>query len=87
MSNKLRRVLKSITWRITASFTTVSIVYFLTGEMEIAGSVASLEIIAKILIYYLHETAWDRVKDSEESISDKNISKKSMSDKNIGERA
>ncbi|KXS44469.1 MULTISPECIES: DUF2061 domain-containing protein [unclassified Candidatus Frackibacter] len=60
MSDKLRRILKSITWRITATSTTMAIVYFLTGELEIAGSVALIEVVLKILIYYLHETIWDK---------------------------
>jgi len=60
VSDKLRRILKSITWRITATSTTMAIVYFLTGELEIAGSVALIEVVLKILIYYLHETIWDK---------------------------
>jgi len=38
----------------------MAIVYFLTGELEIAGSVALIEVVLKILIYYLHETIWDK---------------------------
>jgi uncharacterized membrane protein len=31
---------------------------FLTGRVEIAGSIAALEIATKIVWYYLHERVW-----------------------------
>ncbi|SKA11375.1 DUF2061 domain-containing protein [Selenihalanaerobacter shriftii] len=62
MSNKLRRIFKSITWRMTATTTTILIVYFLSGELKVAGGVALLEVIFKTIIYYLHETIWDKFK-------------------------
>ncbi len=63
-----KNILKTITWRITASTTTLLLVYILTGEIKIAGSVTLLEIIVKSIIYYLHETIWDEatVKKKEE---------------------
>ena len=64
MSNKLRRIFKSITWRITATTTTILIVYFLTGELKLAGSAALMEVLLKTIIYYLHETVWDKVEDN-----------------------
>ncbi|KXS43211.1 MAG: hypothetical protein AWU54_1092 [Candidatus Frackibacter sp. T328-2] len=61
MSNKLRRIFKSITWRIVATTTTILIVYSLTGEFKLAGSAALMEVLLKTAIYYLHETVWDKV--------------------------
>ncbi|SDC07904.1 MULTISPECIES: DUF2061 domain-containing protein [unclassified Candidatus Frackibacter] len=67
MSNKLRRILKSVTWRITATTTTILIVYFLTGEFKLAGSAALMEVLLKTTIYYLHETVWDKVEVAEKN--------------------
>lgn len=61
MSSRKRSVLKSITWRITASLTTILIVWAVSGELIIAGEVALLEVFIKMLVYYFHERAWDRV--------------------------
>ena len=33
-----------------------------TGRIEIAGSIAGLEIVTKILWYYLHERVWAAIK-------------------------
>ena len=59
MNNKLKRILKTISWRVTATSTTMGIVYFLTGELKTAGSIAFLEVILKSIIYYLHELIWE----------------------------
>jgi uncharacterized membrane protein len=37
---------------------TFAIGWFMTGRVEIAGSIAGLEIITKIAWYYLHERIW-----------------------------
>ena len=58
---KKKSVLKTITWRIAASVTTILIVWGVSGEWIIAGEVALLEILIKMLVYYVHERAWSRV--------------------------
>jgi len=57
----LRSLLKAITYRITGTTTTAAITYIVTGEIATAVAVGGLEPIAKIVIYYLHERAWQRV--------------------------
>jgi predicted membrane protein DUF2061 len=37
---------------------TFAISWLLTGRVEIAGSIAGLEIVTKIAWYYLHERIW-----------------------------
>ncbi len=59
---KLRTVLKTISWRITATTTTVVIVYIFTGQIDTAIEVGLLEMVAKMLIYYFHERGWDTLK-------------------------
>ena len=60
MSRK-RSVLKTVTWRITASLTTLLIVRWVSGRWIIAGEVALLEVLIKMLVYYFHERVWERV--------------------------
>jgi uncharacterized membrane protein len=37
---------------------TFAISWFMTGRVEIAGSIAGMEIVTKIAWYYLHERIW-----------------------------
>jgi uncharacterized membrane protein len=53
-----RSVVKAISWRTLGTLDTFAISWFLTGKVEIAGLIAALEILTKILWYYLHERVW-----------------------------
>jgi uncharacterized membrane protein len=56
-----RSVLKTITWRLLATITTISLVYVFTQNLEIALGIGGLEMVLKIVIYYLHERGWNIV--------------------------
>jgi len=53
-----RSVLKAVSWRTLGTLDTFAISWFMTGRVEIAGSIAGLEIITKIAWYYFHERVW-----------------------------
>ena len=59
--SRLRSLFKAITYRITGTITTSLIVFAVTGELTIAFAVGFIEPVAKIIIYYLHERAWQLV--------------------------
>ncbi len=61
MTKKKKTLLKTITWRLTATLTTMILVFLLSGEMKIAGTIAIFEVSIKMAIYYFHERAWDKV--------------------------
>jgi uncharacterized membrane protein len=54
----VRSILKAVSWRTLGTFDTFAISWFFTGRIEIAGSIAGLEIATKIVWYYLHERVW-----------------------------
>ncbi len=54
----LRSVSKGISWRILATITTVSIVFLITGKIETALEIGAIEVVAKIVLYYVHERVW-----------------------------
>ena len=58
---KKRTIVKTMTWRITASLTTFLIAWLLTGDLLIGVSIGSIEVIAKIFLYYFHERIWNNV--------------------------
>jgi uncharacterized membrane protein len=53
-----RSFIKAVSWRTVGTIDTFIISFFVTGKVSIAGSIASIEVVTKILIYYLHERAW-----------------------------
>jgi uncharacterized membrane protein len=57
----IRSVLKGITWRIIATSTTITIAYIITGKVGDALTIGGFEFVGKLLIYYLHERAWQNV--------------------------
>ena len=59
---KIRTVLRAISWRITATLTTFIISYFVTGNIDLAITIGSVELVSKLLIQYVHERLWMRVK-------------------------
>lgn len=59
--SRIRSFLKAITYRVTGTITTALIVFAVTGELAIAAAVGFVEPLAKIIIYYLHERAWQLV--------------------------
>ncbi len=56
-----RSVVKSLTWRVIATVTTILIAYLLTGNILIATSIGAVEVVAKLLMYYLHDRIWNNV--------------------------
>jgi uncharacterized membrane protein len=62
MESKKRSILKAATWRITATCTTTAIAFFITGNVESAITIGSIEFFLKFAIYYYHERIWTYVK-------------------------
>tara|TARA_B100000767_G_scaffold54068_1_gene49698 strand:+ start:1084 stop:1290 length:207 start_codon:yes stop_codon:yes gene_type:complete len=58
---KKRTIVKTLTWRVTASLTTFIIAWILTGDLLIGISIGSIEAIAKIFLYYFHERIWNNI--------------------------
>jgi uncharacterized membrane protein len=56
-----RSIVKAISWRCLGSLDTFLITWLITGNAVAAGSVASLESLSKIVLFYLHERAWGKV--------------------------
>jgi len=59
---KIRSVVKTISWRILATVTTISLVYIFIGDTTIAFTVGGIEVFLKMLIYFFHERVWDKLK-------------------------
>ena len=56
-----RTIVKTLTWRVTASLTTFIIAWALTGDLLIGVTIGGIEAIAKIFLYYFHERIWNNI--------------------------
>ena len=56
-----RAVVKSVTWRGFASIDTFLLGWIITGHATMGASIAGLEVLTKMVLYYVHERAWSRV--------------------------
>ena len=57
-----RSVAKTISWRTVGTLDTIIISYFITGNLVMAASIGTIEFITKMILYYCHERAWNRIK-------------------------
>ena len=60
-ATRRRSLAKTVSWRVIATLDTFVISYLVTGSGVFAGSIASFEVVTKIVIYYFHERAWMRI--------------------------
>ncbi len=61
MEGKRRSIFKTMSWRATATLTTIVLVYVFTGEMKIAFEVGLIEFGAKLCLFYMHERMWNTI--------------------------
>lgn len=56
--SRTRSLLKAISYRVIGTLTTAILTYFITGDVGAALAIGAVEPFAKIVIFYLHERAW-----------------------------
>lgn len=70
--SRVRSIAKAISWRcvgtldtFVVSFVVLSFTGVTKGDtlnaLQVSGGIASVEVLTKILLYYLHERAWMRI--------------------------
>lgn len=53
-----RHILKTVSYRILGTLTTVIVAYSLGASVEVSSMIGMGEILLKPLIYFMHERAW-----------------------------
>lgn len=56
-----RSVVKTISWRVLGTIDTMVISYLVTGSLIMAASIGSIEVVTKMILYYFHERAWNKI--------------------------
>ncbi|TQI71963.1 putative membrane protein [Gramella sp. Hel_I_59] len=57
-----RHIAKTITWRIVGTIDTILLSWLVTGNPYTGLKIGFSEVVTKMLLYYLHERIWFRVK-------------------------
>ena len=53
-----RHILKTISWRILGTIDTIIISWIITGSVEWGLAIGGVEVVTKMVLYFLHERAW-----------------------------
>ena len=59
--NIKRSLLKTISWRIIGTLDTILISWAITGALTLAFSIGFVELVTKMVLYYFHERAWNKI--------------------------
>jgi uncharacterized membrane protein len=57
-----RHILKTITWRIIGTVDTIILGWLISGKPTIGLTLGCAELFTKIILYYLHERVWYKLK-------------------------
>lgn len=60
--NKIRSIVKSLSYSLSGTFITILLVLILTKEIFISIGVGLVELIMKLIGYYFHERIWSIIK-------------------------
>jgi|TARA_B100000073_G_scaffold275915_1_gene235940 uncharacterized membrane protein len=61
LESKTKSFLKTLSWRLIATLTTILVAYFIIGDVSAALAIGGVEFFIKMVVYYLHERAWSKV--------------------------
>jgi uncharacterized membrane protein len=56
-----RSITKALTYRAWQSLNTFLISLLVTGRIDLAAAIVSIEVVVKIVVYFFHERIWSRI--------------------------
>ncbi len=62
METRARTIAKTVSWRIFGVMITALIAWKLTGDTAIGIKIGFLDCFIKVVLFYLHERAWNKIK-------------------------
>lgn len=61
LETRSRSLAKALSWRLSGSVATTLIVWLFTRRLELAVGVGAIEILGKMVLYFVHERIWARI--------------------------
>jgi uncharacterized membrane protein len=62
LESSLRSIVKALTYRFWQSLNTFLISLIVTGKIEMAAAIVSIEVFIKIVVYFWHERIWSKIR-------------------------
>jgi uncharacterized membrane protein len=53
-----RHIAKTITWRLIGTIDTIILSWIITGNLAVGMTIGGVEVITKMILYFLHERVW-----------------------------
>ena len=53
-----RSLVKAVSWRATGSIDTFLLSWLITGNVKVAGAISAVEVVTKVILFYVHERVW-----------------------------
>jgi uncharacterized membrane protein len=57
-----RSITKALTYRFWQSANTFLISLVITGKIDMAAAIVSVEVVVKIVVYFFHERIWSKIR-------------------------
>ena len=57
-----RHIAKTITWRVVGTLDTILLGWLLTGDISTGVSIGAVEFATKMVLYFIHERIWFKVR-------------------------
>lgn len=61
MDTTRRSIAKAVSYRFFGTLTTTALVLVVIGKVELAAAIGLADTLFKIVVYILHERAWNRI--------------------------
>ena len=58
MESYKRHIAKTVSWRVIGTLDTMIISGIITGSWSLGLAIGGIEVITKMILYFLHERAW-----------------------------
>lgn len=72
MQSRRISLIKGITWRIIGTLDTIFLSWLFTGDITKALKIGGIELITKIILYYIHERVWLLFHIGKKKVTDEN---------------
>lgn len=53
-----RHIAKTVSWRIIGTLDTFILSWIITGNIKVGLTIGGVEVVSKMILYFLHERAW-----------------------------
>jgi len=61
LRSRWRHIFKTFSWRIVGTADTIIIAWIISGNLTTGLKIGGLELLTKMILYYIHERIWYRI--------------------------